>query len=377
MKKKFQINPKTLVLEEVEYGIGYWLRQSGLYILGGIILGIIFLFLFLTFFPSPREKQLLREKEALQSQLSTLNQQVDQMQLVMVDLQQRDDNLYRVLFGAEPIPLSIRQGTQRKISYYEELARMTNNQLSADLSLKVDILEKEIYVQSKSYDDIIAMAKNQEIRMENIPAIQPVLNKDLTRVASGYGMRIDPVYHVRKFHQGMDFTAPTGTEVFATGNAKVKFSGWKQGYGNTIILDHGFGYETLYAHLSKKLVGANDNVKAGDPIGIGGNTGRSSGPHLHFETLLLGSCLDPALLFDFKNQDVTGDFYLYRRPGSKYIENGIVKIAGPEKKYHKVKSGETIGKIARKYNVEEGIIFKLNKLNSRSIIRPGQMLRYQ
>ena len=293
MKKKFQINPKTLVLEEVEYGIGYWLRQSGLYILGGIILGIIFLFLFLTFFPSPREKQLLREKEALQSQLSTLNQQVDQMQLVMVDLQQRDDNLYRVLFGAEPIPLSIRQGTQRKISYYEELARMTNNQLSADLSLKVDILEKEIYVQSKSYDDIIAMAKNQEIRMENIPAIQPVLNKDLTRVASGYGMRIDPVYHVRKFHQGMDFTAPTGTEVFATGNAKVKFSGWKQGYGNTIILDHGFGYETLYAHLYKSLVRKGQKVRRSDIIGLVGNTGKSTGPHLHYEVRLNDRPVDP------------------------------------------------------------------------------------
>lgn len=293
MNKKFHINPKTLILEEVEHGIGYWLRQGSLYILSGIVLGIIFLFLFLTFFPSPREKQLLREKEALQAQLTTLNQQVDQMQLVMVDLQQRDDNLYRVLFGAEPIPLNIRQGTQRKISYYEEIARMTNNQLSADLSLKVDILEKEIYVQIKSYDDIIEMAKKQEIRMENIPAIQPVLNKDLTRVASGYGMRIDPVYHVRKFHQGMDFTAPTGTEVFATGNAKVKFSGWKQGYGNTIILDHGFGYETVYAHLYKSLVRKGQKVRRSDIIGLVGNTGKSTGPHLHYEVRLNGRPVDP------------------------------------------------------------------------------------
>lgn len=293
MKKKFQINPKTLALEEVEYGIGYWLRQSGLYIISGIILGIVFLFLFLTFFPSPREKQLQREKEALQAQLSTLSQQVDQMQLVMADLQQRDDNLYRVLFGAEPIPLSIRQGTQRKISYYENIARMTNNQLSADLTLKIDVLEKELYVQSKSYDEIIEMAKNQEIRMENIPAIQPVLNKDLKRVASGYGMRIDPVYHVRKFHQGMDFTAPTGTEVFATGNAKVKFSGWKQGYGNTIILDHGFGYETVYAHLYKSLVRKGQKVRRSDIIGLVGNTGKSTGPHLHYEVRLNDRPVDP------------------------------------------------------------------------------------
>lgn len=293
IRKRFQINPNTLELEQVEHGLTYWLRRSGLYILGGIVLGIFFLFLFLTFFPSPREKQLLKEKETLQAQLEMLNHQVDQMQLVMTDLQQRDDNLYRVLFDAEPIPLSIRQGAQRKISYYEQIARMTNNQLAADLTLKVDVLEKELYVQSKSYDEIIEMAKTREVRMENIPAIQPVLNKDLKRVASGYGVRIDPVYHVRKFHQGMDFTAPTGTEIFATGNAKVIFTGWKQGYGNTIILDHGFGYKTVYAHLYKSLVRKGQKVKRYDIIGLVGNTGKSTGPHLHYEVRLNDRPVDP------------------------------------------------------------------------------------
>ena len=292
-KKKYKINPDTLVLEQVEHGLRYWLRQTGIYIFGGIVLGVVFLYLFLVFFPSPREKQLLREKEALQSQLETVNRQVDQMQIVMADLQQRDDNLYRVLFGAEPIPLSIRQGTQRKISYYEELAQMTNSQLSADLALKVDILEKELYVQAKSYDEVLELAKNQEIRMENIPAIQPVLNKDLKRVASGFGVRIDPVYHVRKFHQGMDFTALTGTEIFATGNATVKFTGWKQGYGNTVILDHGFGYETLYAHLYKSLVRRGQKVRRSDIIALVGNTGKSTGPHLHYEVRLNGKPVDP------------------------------------------------------------------------------------
>lgn len=292
-KKKYKINPETLAMEQVENGLGYWLRQTGIYILAGIILGIIFLYLFLTFFPSPREKQLQREKEAMASQLEVLNRQVDQMQIVMTDLQQRDDNLYRVLFAAEPIPLSIRQGTQRKISYYEQIAQMTNHQLSADLALKVDVLEKEIYTQAKSYDEVLEMAKTQEIRMENIPAIQPVLNKDLKRVASGYGMRIDPVYHIRKFHQGMDFTAPTGTEVYATGNAKVSFVGWKQGYGNTVILDHGFGYQTLYAHLFKPLVRKGQKVRRSDIIALVGNTGKSTGPHLHYEVRLNGKPVDP------------------------------------------------------------------------------------
>ena len=291
--KKFHINPKTLELEQVEHGISYWLRQSGLYILGGIVLGVVFLFIFLLIFPSPREKQLQLEKEALHAQLEMLNRQVDQMQLVMTDLQQRDDNLYRVLFGAEPIPLSIRQGAQRKISYYEQIAQMTNDQMASSLSLKVDVLEKELYVQTKSFDEIIEMAKTREVRMENIPAIQPVLNKDLKRVASGYGVRIDPVYHVRKFHQGMDFTAPTGTEVFATGNAKVIFTGWKQGYGNTVILDHGFGYKTVYAHLYKSLVRKGQKVRRSDIIALVGNTGKSTGPHLHYEVRLNGKPVDP------------------------------------------------------------------------------------
>ena len=292
-KKKYKINPETLAMEQVEHGFRYWVRQTGIYILAGIVIGVLFLYLFLTFFPSPREKQLLRERASLESQLEVLNSQVDQMQVVMTDLQQRDDNLYRVLFGAEPIPLSVRQGAQRKIDYYEQLAQMTNSELAADLSLKVDLLEKEIYVQAKSYDEVAQMAKEQEIRMENIPAIQPVMNKDLKRVASGYGMRIDPVYHVRKFHQGMDFTAPTGTEVFATGNAKVDFAGWKQGYGNTVILDHGYGYKTLYAHLYKILVRKGQKVRRSDIIALVGNTGKSTGPHLHYEVRLNNKPVDP------------------------------------------------------------------------------------
>jgi murein DD-endopeptidase MepM/ murein hydrolase activator NlpD len=292
-KKKYKINPETLAMEQVEHGFRYWLRQTGIYILAGIVLGVLFLYLFLTFFPSPREKQLSREKETLEAQLEVLNSQVDQMQVVMTDLQQRDDNLYRVLFGAEPIPLSVRQGARRKIDYYEQIAKMSNSELAADLTLKVNLLEKEIYVQAKSYDEVVEMAKTQKIRMENIPAIQPVMNKDLKRVASGYGMRVDPVYHVRKFHRGMDFSAPIGTEVFATGNAKVVFSGWKRGYGNTVILDHGFGYQTLYAHLYKSLVRKGQKVRRSDIIALVGNSGKSTGPHLHYEVRLHDKHVDP------------------------------------------------------------------------------------
>ena len=179
----------------------------------------------------------------------------------------------------------------------------------------------------------------------------------------------------RRVHQGLDIKVYTGDTIYAAFDGKVRITSYqRRGYGHYIVIRHNNGIETLYAHLSKKLVKVNQNVKAGDPIGLGGNTGRSSGAHLHFETILMGKSLDPALMFDFKNQTVTGESYIYRRPGSKYIENGKVKIAGPEPKYHKVKSGETI---AKKYGVSQRRIMELNGLNSKSIIRPGQRLRYQ
>ena len=192
MNKKYRINPETLQLERIEHGFRYWLRRSGGYIIGGICLGIIFFYTFLYFYPSPREASLMQYNRNLTAQLEVMNRQVDLMQVVMADMSQRDDNLYRAILGAEPIPLSARMGATQQISYYDSLARMTNIQLAADVQRKVDILEKELYVQARSYKEILELAKNQEIKMENIPAIQPVLNKDLKRMASGYGWRNPP-----------------------------------------------------------------------------------------------------------------------------------------------------------------------------------------
>ena len=287
-------------------GFKYWLRRSGWYLIGGFCIGIVFFLVFFYFFPSPRESQLQQQNRNLEAQLQVLNSQVNQMQIVMKDFEQRDENLYRVLFGAEPIPLSVRTGANRRIAYYDSIARMTNSQLASDLTMKIDLLAKETYIQAKSYDELLELAKTQEVRMENLPAIQPVLNKDLKRTASGYGMRIDPVYHVRRFHAGMDFSAPVGTDVFATGNAKVVFTGWKQGYGNTVELDHGFGYTTLYAHLYKVLVHNGQNVKRGDVIALVGNTGKSTGPHLHYEVRYQDKPVDPR---NFYFYDLTPEQY--------------------------------------------------------------------
>lgn len=291
--RKYRINPETLQLERIEHGFWFWLRRSGAYIFGGIGIGIVFFYTFLYFFPSPREASLMQYNKNLTAEMEVLAKQVDQMQVIMNDLSQRDDNLYRAILGAEPIPLSTRMGATRQISYYDSLARMTNIQLGADLQRKVDILEKELYVQARSYDEILDMAKQQEVRMENIPAIQPVLNKDLKRMASGYGWRVDPVYHVRRFHRGMDFSAPVGTDIFATGNGVVTYAGWRQGYGETVEIDHGFNYTTRYAHCSKIFVHKGKKVKRGDVIALVGNTGKSTGPHLHYEVHYNKSAVDP------------------------------------------------------------------------------------
>ena len=292
-KRHYSINPETLQLERIESNFRFWLRNSGIYIFGGIALGAVVFYVLLYFFPSPREASLMQYNRNLSAQLAVMDKQVDQMQIVLSDLSQRDDNLYRAILGAEPIPLDVRIGATRQISYYDSLARMTNTQLAADMQHKLDILEKELYVQACSYDEILELANNQELKMENIPAIQPVLNKDLKHMASGFGWRVDPVYNIRRFHEGMDFSAPVGTDIFATGNGTVVYSGWRQGYGETVVIDHGFNYATLYAHCSKRFVRVGQKVKRGEVIALVGNTGKSTGPHVHYEVHYNDRPVDP------------------------------------------------------------------------------------
>ena len=292
-KKKYRYNPQTLSYEQIEHTWRFKLKRLLMYLLASLFGGVAFFFLFISMFPSPREKQLIQERKQLMAQYSLLDKQVDQLQRVLVDLQQRDENLYRVVFQAEPIPSAIRQSGANRPTYYEELAKKTNEELAVGVTQKVDAMKKQLYVQSKSYDEIVKLANENEERLLCIPAIQPVLNKDLKRVASGYGWRIDPVYHTRRFHEGMDFTAPTGTDVYATGNATVSFAGWKPGYGNCIILNHGYGYESLYAHLHKIHVRRGQKVTRGYVIGLVGNTGKSTGPHLHYEVHLRGKSMNP------------------------------------------------------------------------------------
>lgn len=303
--KKYIFNPVTLAMEQVETTARDVVRRVTWPILIGLISGVGLFFLFVMIFPSPREKQLLERYDNLRAQTKLLDEQVDRMQLVLNDLQMRDDNLYRALLQAEPIPVNVRLGAARPAAYYDSIASQTNWQLSAELTRKLDIIENELYMQAKSYEEIIDYARNQEIRMENIPAIQPVLNKDLTRMASGHGWRVDPVYGTRRFHEGMDFTAPTGTDVYATGNGRIIEAGWQQGYGNRIVIDHGFGYHTLYAHLHK-ILKRSGTVHRGDVIGLVGSTGKSTGPHLHYEVHYHGAPVDPR---NYYFQDLSPEDY--------------------------------------------------------------------
>jgi murein DD-endopeptidase MepM/ murein hydrolase activator NlpD len=292
-KKKFHFNPETLSYEQIEHTFAHWLKQLAIHALSGLSLGVIFFFVFVSTVQSPEEKQLMQEKAHMEAQYKVLNRQFQEVQNVMSDLEQRDDNLYRAIFEADPIPLSVRRGSSANTEYYNQLLDMTNSEIVVSTSKKLNELKKELYVQSKSYDELVLLVKNKESMLENLPAIQPVLNKNLTRMASGFGWRIDPIYHTRRFHAGMDFTAPVGTDIYATANGTVSSAGWEQGYGNCVQIDHGYGYLTLYAHMSAIKVRLGEKVKRGEVIGLVGSTGKSTGPHLHYEVHYKGQIMNP------------------------------------------------------------------------------------
>jgi len=292
-KKKFYFNSETLDYEEIQINLAYRLKQVLFHAMSGIFLGLLFFFLFVSIIKSPREKEISLQKSRMEGQYKALQGQMSDIQGILTDLQQRDDNLYRVVFQAEPIPYEVRRTANTNADYYEQLLRMTNSQIVVETTKKLNELKKQLYVQSKSYDEIVVLAQNKEKMLEAIPAIQPVANKDLTRVASGYGMRMDPIYHSRRFHAGMDFTAPTGTDIYATGNGRVLSAGWQQGYGNCVQIDHGFGYVTLYGHMHTISVNAGQTVNRGEVIGLVGNTGKSTGPHLHYEVHYKGEIMNP------------------------------------------------------------------------------------
>lgn len=247
----------------------------------------------LMLFGSPSEKELRKENSRLKAQYDVLNRRLDEMGAVLQDIQLRDDNLYRVIFQADPIPEAIRQAGYGGTNRYEHLMDMADAELVVNTTQKLDVLSKQLYIQSNSFDDVVELCKNHDEMLKCIPAIQPISNKNLKQTASGYGTRIDPIYGTTRFHAGMDFSANPGTDVYATGDGTVVKMGWETGYGNTIIIDHGFGYRTWYAHLRDFRTKVGKRVVRGEVIGGVGSTGKSTGPHLHYEVHVKGKVVNP------------------------------------------------------------------------------------
>ncbi len=297
-KAKYHFNVHTLKYERVRVKFKDLLKRFLWSLLTGLAFAATAIFVGYQFFDSPKEKQLKREIDQLKYNYELLSTRMDKSSNVLKELQHRDDNIYRVVFEAEPISSNIRNAGFGGVERYRELLASSNGELLVSAHKKLDKLTKQLYVQTKSYDQIVKMIENKSELISSIPAIQPISNKNLERMASGFGWRTHPIYKISKFHSGMDFTANTGTPIYATGDGVIAEANANQrGYGNRIEINHGFGYRTLYAHLSKYNVKAGAKVKRGDVIGYVGNTGASTGPHLHYEVIKNSAKIDPINFF--------------------------------------------------------------------------------
>ena len=304
---KYKYNPGTLSYEREEVSVTSRLYKTLGFLASSLVVGGIFFAVFYFNFDSPKEKELVRENAQWRLQYNIINNRIAEMEKVLGNIEDRDDNIYRVIFEAEPIPSDVRKAGFGGSDRYKGLMGFNNSSEIVKTTKHLDKLSKQVYIQSKSLDDVYEMARNKEKMLASIPAIMPVAGKDLKRVASGYGMRLHPILKIRKMHTGMDFTSPTGTDIYATGDGVVvELKNSRSGYGKHIIIDHGYGYKTLYAHMVKINVRKGQKIKRGDIIGFVGNTGLSKGPHLHYEVIKNGKKINPA---NFYSNDLSPEEY--------------------------------------------------------------------
>ncbi|MDD3743284.1 MAG: M23 family metallopeptidase [Lentimicrobiaceae bacterium] len=297
-KVRYHFNTNSLKIEKVKISFKQRVLRFFSVMATGMVFSAVILVAAYNFMESPKERMLQREIEQYKLQYSMLNKRLEQVQVVMNDLQDRDDNIYRVIFESEPIPSAIRKAGFGGADKYSKLEGYKNSEIIKSTTEKLDIITSQLYVQSKSFDEVFEMARRKEEMIASIPAIQPVSNTDLKRIGSHFGYRTDPFYKVMKFHEGIDFTATVGTDIYATGDGVVtKVERSVSGYGNCIEIEHGFGYKTLYAHMSKMDVKRGDRVKRGQVIGHVGNTGKSTAPHLHYEVHKNGRPINPINFF--------------------------------------------------------------------------------
>jgi len=287
-KVKYYYDSENLAYRKIKTQKRRKLGVIVLFLLAAALFGFLSFVILLNtpYFETPKDRLQAREIENLRLNYALLNKKMDQINGVIEAIEDRDNNLYRVYFNKASIPDSVREAGFQGKNRYQVLEGYNNSQLVINTTKRIDVLSKELAIQSKSLDVILKLAEAKSDFLSAIPAIQPIRNENLKQMASGFGYRTDPFTKARKMHEGMDFTAKTGTLIYATGDGVIaKADNSASGYGNHIVIRHGFGYETLYAHLSKYKARAGQRVKRGDVIGYVGSTGRSEAPHLHYEVL--------------------------------------------------------------------------------------------
>lgn len=306
-KTKYRFNTKTLTYEKIEPTWKRTLLRFSSILTLSVFFGILIYFIVTQAIDSPKERMLKQENSQLKAQYELLDKRMAQVNEVLQNVQNRDDEIYRVIFEAEPIADNIRNAGFGGVNRYKHLENMRDAEILIESHKKLDRISKALYIQSKSFDEVYKLAINKEKMLASIPAIQPVSNVELKRMASGYGVRMHPIYKTLKMHTGMDFSAVKGTEIYATGEGKVVYlSKSRRGYGHHIIIDHGYGFKTLYAHLSKFNVRRGEKVLRGQVIGYVGNTGSSVGPHLHYEVIKNGEKVNPV---NYYFNDLTPEEY--------------------------------------------------------------------
>ena len=299
MKKiKYYYNTHTLRFEKLETPLRVRLLQVFGFIAASIVTGLIIIFIAFKYIDSPKEKLLRQENDDMHESYSLLRERVNQLEMQMDELENRDNSVYRSIFEAEPIPDSARVKDMEAKNEVKMVQRMGETELVKSMTSQLNNLSLRLAYQDQSYVEIADMVKNKAKLINAIPSIQPVSNKNLNRIASGFGYRIDPVYKDRRPHQGLDFTAPQGTPIYATADGTVKEVGFTtSGFGNRVVINHGFGYETLYGHMYRFKARVGQRVKRGEVIGYVGNTGKSTGPHCHYEVHRGGRPVDPIYYF--------------------------------------------------------------------------------
>lgn len=306
-KVKYYYDSETLSYRKVERKKGRTFGAVLIFLTGTALMGLLItIAVFNSGVDTPKERKLERELSNMELQFEMQQKKLDQIESVLANVEERDNNVYRVLFEASPIPNDVRRAGFGGVNRYKNLEGYDNSSMITESAKRIDQITKRIVIQSKSLDEIAKLAEEKEALLKTIPAIQPVQNKDLSRVASGYGMRVHPILKYRRMHNGMDFTAAPGTPIYATGDGKVVKADVGSGYGKMVIIEHGFGYKTYYAHMSKYNTYKGAKVKRGEIIGYVGNTGLSSGPHLHYEVWKNGEVVNPV---NFYHNDLSPEEY--------------------------------------------------------------------